>query len=241
MTEVRAGDESPANRSTVAPQSVTIPENLRFEVETLWNYHDMHHELHPSDVGVGLGSHDLGVAVIAVRLFNQGMFPRIVFTGANAPTTVERFPRGEAVHYGEYATENGVPADSVFIEPVAKNTSQNITLTRELLMANGIQAQSLILMSRPYQQRRAYATCKKVWPEADVLCPSLPMPLDAYVASIGDARKVIDMLVGDTQRIDEYAKMGFAIPQDVPAEVREAFDRLVAAGYTSRLIPRSSA
>ena len=68
----------------------------------------MQHELHPCDVGVGLGSHDLGVAVIAVRLFHRGMFPRIVFTGANAPTTVERFPRGEAVHYGEYATEKGV-------------------------------------------------------------------------------------------------------------------------------------
>lgn len=241
MTEVRAGAESPANCSTVAPQSATIPENLRFEVETLWNYHDMHHELHPCDVGVGLGSHDLGVAVVAVRLFNQGMFPRIVFTGANAPTTVERFPRGEAVHYGEYATEHGVPADSVLIEPVAKNTSENITLTRDLLMTNGIKAQSLILMSRPYQQRRAYATCKKVWPEVDVLCASLPLPLDAYVASIGDARKVIDMLVGDTQRIDEYAKMGFAIPQEVPAGVREAFDRLVAGGYTSRLIPRTPA
>jgi uncharacterized SAM-binding protein YcdF (DUF218 family) len=239
VTEARAGAESPANHSTVGPHTPTIPDNLRSDVETLWNFHDMQHELHPCDVGVGLGSHDLGVAVIAVRLFHRGMFPRIVFTGANAPTTVERFPRGEAVHYGEYATENGVPPDSVFIEPAAKNTSENITLTRELLITNGIQAQSLVLMSRPYQQRRAYATCKKVWPEVEVLCASLPLPLDAYVASIGDARKVIDMLVGDTQRIEEYAKMGFAIPQEVPPDVQAAFGRLVTAGYTSRLIPNT--
>jgi uncharacterized SAM-binding protein YcdF (DUF218 family) len=199
----------------------------------------MQHELHPCDVGVGLGSHDLGVAVVAVRLFHRGMFRRIVFTGANAPTTVERFPRGEAVHYGEYATENGIPPDSVLIEPAAKNTSENITLTRDLLRQNGIHPQSLILMSRPYQQRRAYATCKKVWPEVGVLCASLPLPLDDYVASIGDARKVIDMLVGDTQRIEEYARMGFAIPQEVPASVRAAYGRLVAAGYTSRLIPNA--
>jgi uncharacterized SAM-binding protein YcdF (DUF218 family) len=240
VTETQAGAD-PANHSTGGAPSATVPDNLRSDVETLWNYHDMQHELHPCDVGVGLGSHDLGVAVIAVRLFHRGMFPRIVFSGANAPTTVERFPRGEAVHYGEYAVENGVSPDFVLIEPVAKNTSENITLTRELLIKNGVQAQSLILMSRPYQQRRAYATCKKVWPEVEVLCASLPLPLNDYVASIGDARKVIDMLVGDTQRIEEYAKMGFAIPQEVPADVRAAFGRLVTAGYTSRLIPNTPA
>jgi hypothetical protein len=47
---------------------------------------------------------------------------------------------------------------------------------------------------------------------------------------------VIDMLVGDMQRITEYAARGFAIEQDMPAEVQEAFDRLVAAGFTSRLL-----
>lgn len=34
--------------------------------------------------------------------------------------------------------------------------------------------------------------------------------------SIGDTRRVIDMLVGDTQRIDVYAQRGFAIPQQIP-------------------------
>ena len=73
---------------------MTIPEHLRADVETLWAYHDMRHELGPCDVGIGLGSHDLGVAVVAVDLFHQGLLPLIVFTGANAPTTVDRFPRG---------------------------------------------------------------------------------------------------------------------------------------------------
>lgn len=237
MTEAQAGTESRADRSADGRRPAIIPNNLRSDVETLWQYHDMRHELHPCDLGVGLGSHDLGVAVIAVQLFRRGMFPHIVFTGANAPTTVERFPRGEAVHYHEYATENGVPPDSVLIEPKAKNTSENFTLTRKLLVKNGIHAQSVIVMSRPYQQRRAYATCKKVWPEVEVLCASLPLSLDDYVTKIGDARKVIDMLVGDTQRIEEYAKMEFAIPQEVPPDVQAAFGHLVRAGYTSRLIP----
>lgn len=85
-------------------------------------------------------------------------------------------------------------------------------------------------------QRRAYATCRLMWPEVDVVCASNPLELDDYVRSIGDPRRVVDMLVGDTQRIEVYAERGFAIPQEMPDEVRAAFERLVAAGYTSRLI-----
>jgi len=75
-----------------------------------------------------------------------------------------------------------------------------------------------------------------MWPEVDVVCASNPLELDDYVRSIGDPRRVVDMLVGDTQRIEVYAERGFAIPQEMPDEVRAAFERLVAAGYTSRLI-----
>ncbi|GGN68408.1 hypothetical protein GCM10010112_32750 [Actinoplanes lobatus] len=219
---------------TTAP--ATIPTEHREDVERLWNYHNMGHEIRPADVGIGLGSHDLGVAKIATELYFKKMYPWLVFTGANAPTTIETFPRGEAIHYREYAIENGVPADAILVETQARNTSQNIEFTRAVLDEQGIQARSVILMSRPYQQRRAYATCKKIWPEVEVTCASLPLPLDEYVASIGNPRKVIDMLVGDTQRIEKYAALGFAIPQHVPDEVRTSFSRLTHAGYVSRLI-----
>lgn len=164
------------------------------------------------------------------------MFPLIVFTGADAPTTIERFPRGEAVHYREHAISLGVPTDAILTEPAATNTGENIELTRRLLTGNGIHPSSVMLISRPYQQRRAYATCRKLWPEVDVICASRPLPLDEYVKDIGDADRVINMIVGDTQRITEYAKRGFAIHQDVPPDVEIAFKRLVEAGYTSRLI-----
>ncbi|WP_089156856.1 YdcF family protein [Micromonospora sp. NBS 11-29] len=223
------------DRQAAVPTRV-VPNEIRADVEMLWRYHDMHHELRPCDVGIGLGSHDLGVAVVATRLFQAGMFPWIVFTGANAPTTVERFPRGEAVHYREYAVEQGVPPEAVLVEPRATNTAENLEYSRALLAERQIAVRSVLIMSRPYQQRRAYATCRLMWPEVDVVCASNPLELDDYVSSIGDPRRVVDMLVGDTQRIEVYAERGFAIPQEMPDEVRTAFERLVAAGYTSRLI-----
>jgi hypothetical protein len=90
-------------------------------------------------------------------------------------------------------------------------------------------------MSRPYQRRRAYATCRKVWPEVTVVCAATALPLDDYVADVGDARRVIDLIVGDTQRVDLYARRGHLIPQEMPPAVRRAYDRLLRAGYTGRL------
>src|SRR5262249_55093402 len=115
--------------------------------------------------------------------------------------------------------------EAILVEPRSTNTGENIEFTRRLL--DGREVGSAVLISRPYQQRRAYATAKKRWPELDVVCASRPCPLDDYIASIGDRERVINMLVGDTQRIREYAERGYAIPQDMPAAVEAAFRRLI--------------
>ncbi|WP_280357518.1 YdcF family protein [Nocardia otitidiscaviarum] len=215
-----------------------VPDELLADVETLWNYNVLNHEVRPVDVGIGLGSHDLNVAAYAAKLWSYGTFPLIVFTGANAPTTVEVFPRGEARHYWAYAIGKGVPDDAILVEPNATNTTENIAFTRALLEERGLldKIESVMLISRPYQQRRSYAICRKQWPEVDVICSSLPLPMDAYISEIGDADRVINTLVGDTQRIWVYPEKGWAIEQDVPDEVYAAYTRLVEAGFTSRLL-----
>ncbi len=211
-----------------------VPEHLDADVRTLWDYHDLRHEPRRSDAGIGLGSRDPGVAVHAAELFHAGRFPLLVFTGANAPTTVERFPRGEAVHYREIALELGVPDEVILVEPEARNTGENVEFTRRLLAER--ETRSVTLVTRPYQQRRAYATAKRLWPGVDVVCASKAVSFEDHLTGEEDADRVISMLVGETQRITEYAVRGFAIPQHVPAGVERAFGRLAAAGFTQRLL-----
>ncbi|MCI2420436.1 YdcF family protein [Saccharopolyspora sp. K220] len=213
-----------------------IPEHLRVAAQVLWDYHRLDHDLRPVDVALGLGSRDPGVAVYTAELYHRGLFPRIVFSGANAPTTVERFPRGEAVHYREIAIERGVPAEVIFVETDARNTGDNIALIRKFLERQRVPVRSMLLLSRPYQQRRAYATAKKIWPEIHFRCSAQQQSLDDHLESIGDVERVLNMLVGDTQRITVYANAGFAIAQHVPDDVQAAYEQLVAAGYTSRLV-----
>jgi uncharacterized SAM-binding protein YcdF (DUF218 family) len=217
-----------------------IPVAVRDDVATLWNYHRLGYEPRPTDVGIGLGSHDIGVAVRTAELYHQGLVPLIVFTGANAPTTIDRFPRGEAVHYRERALDEGVPDEVIRVEPKARNTGENMTLTRDLLVAEGITPESVMLISRPYQERRAFATCRKLWPEVDIVCTSQQVDLDSYAAGIGDIPRMINVMVGDTQRIRLHAERGYAIPQDIPDDVQAAYERLVAAGYTAHLIAEAA-
>ncbi|MFD7548533.1 YdcF family protein [Streptomyces sp. NPDC059816] len=207
------------------------------DARLVWDYHQMHHAPTPCSVAIGLGSHDLSVATAASEAFKTGLVPLIVFTGANSPTTRTRFPDGEAVAYREHALKLGVPDSAILVEPTATNTGQNITCSRELLEAKGVDVSSVLLLSKPYEQRRAYATARKLWPGVEVVCASSPMELPEYVDSIGDGRLVIDMLVGALQRLVIYPQQGFMIKQDVPEDVMKAYERLCRDGFTSRLMP----
>ncbi|MGW8699576.1 YdcF family protein [Streptomyces eurythermus] len=225
-------------------QGVPVPQHEQRQITDeqfhdatlIWNYHQMGHEQRPCSAAIGLGSHDLGVATTAADLYHVGLFPVLVFSGGNSPTTRARFPRGEAVHYREHALNLGVPDEAILVEPKAANTGQNITFSQELLAEASIAVESLVLISKPYMERRSYATCRKLWPEVEVVCASEPLELDDYIKSIGDEKLVVDMLVGDLQRVIEYPKLGFAVEQEVPGDVYDAYARLRGAGFDSRLI-----
>jgi uncharacterized SAM-binding protein YcdF (DUF218 family) len=214
----------------------TLTDRQRRQALLVWNYLRMHHRIRPCDAAIGLGSHDLGVADTAARLYHDGLFPTLVLSGGNSPTTRERFPRGEAVHYRERAIDLGVPEHAILLEPDATNTGANIALSRKVLTEAGIRPRTLLLISKPYMERRSYATARQIWPEVEVVCASEPLDFDDYLASIADVRLVVDMLVGDLQCVIEYPKLGFAVTQDVPEEVLTAYEALIQAGFDTRLL-----
>ncbi|MFD3332360.1 YdcF family protein [Streptomyces sp. NPDC058700] len=206
------------------------------DARLLWDLQQMGHQPRPCSVAIGLGSHDLGVADVAVGLYRRGLVPLLVFTGATSRTTRARMPRGEAEHYRDRALELGVPGGAVLVEPRARNTGENIRFSRELLAEQRVGVSSVLLVSKPYEERRAYATLRKLWPEVDVVCASSRMTLAAYVDSIGDDRLVLDMLVGAVQRLIVYPALGFMVEQEVPVPVASAYERLRERGFTGRLV-----
>lgn len=209
----------------------------RRDATVLWDYHHLDHDLGPVDAAIGLGSHDLGVPTYAATLYHAGLFPTVVFTGADNTVHPQQFPDGEAMRFRQLALTAGVPDTAILIERRATNTAENLTFSRAMLRAAGMAVDTVMLIAMPYMQRRAYATCRKVWPQVSVTCTSAPVGFDDYAATMGDEALVVAMLVGDLQRIIVYPQRSFAITQAVPGAVRAAYDRLVADGFTSRLLP----
>ncbi len=202
----------------------------------IWDYHHMNHKLEKADCIVVLGSHDTRVAERGAEVFLQGLAPIIVFSGYLGALTLGSWERPEAEVFAEIAMKRGVPQDNILIENKSTNTGENFLFTKELLFKDGILPEKIIAVQKPYMERRTYATCKKVWPEVEVLVTSPEYTFETYPNHEITLDKVINIMVGDLQRILVYPKMGFQIPQTVPEEVLEAYKFLVNAGYTSRLI-----
>jgi uncharacterized SAM-binding protein YcdF (DUF218 family) len=202
----------------------------------LWDYMLLRHTLVESDVIVALGSHDLRVAEHAADLFLRGLAPLLVCSGRLGRLTSGRFHQSEAEMFADVAAARGVPRSAILLEPRSTNTGDNITFSRELLRQRGFEPQRVILVQKPYMERRALATFRQRWPGADVRVSSPPIDFDDYPTAELPNNLVINILVGDVQRIRVYADRGFQIAQPMPDHVWGAWEELVARGYTTHLV-----
>jgi uncharacterized SAM-binding protein YcdF (DUF218 family) len=217
-----------------------IDDRLRPLVERIWDYHQMHHELVQSDAILVLCSHDTRVAEYAAELFLAKWAPLLMFSGGLGAITRELFTEPEADRFARIAIGKGVPAEKIIVENRSTNTGENVAFTRRLLTERAIEARTLILVQKPYMERRTFATFRKVWPEPSIRVTSPRVSLDEYLRGYANetlsADDVISIMVGDLQRIRVYPEKGFQIPQPIPDDVWEAFLALVAAGYDRHLI-----
>ena len=67
---------------------------------------------------------------------------------------------------------------------------------------------------------------------------SLEAYLDRLSACGVDEHEMVSNIIGDFQRMDVYAKLGYQTPAEMPREAWEAFERMKAFGYTKYIIPQ---
>ena len=202
----------------------------------LWDYNKLVMPVEKSDLVMVMGSNDARVAQRGAELYLQGYAPLVVCTGGFGALTKGMYLGSEAEAFAELMINKGVPKEIILIEKESKNTGENIMFTRELLDERGIRSRKIILVQKPYMLRRAYATFKKQWPEMDfvVTCPDISF--EDYPNETISRELLINIMVGDTQRIKLYPDKGFQISQEIPDEVWVAYEDLVRRGYTRHLI-----
>jgi len=202
--------------------------------QKIWDYHHVNHKLHPADCILVLGSHDTRVAERGAALFLAGMAPLLLFSGGLGRLTTGKWTEPEAEIFARIARQMGVPANSILIENRSTNTGENIRFTYEMLQENKLAVKSIILVQKPYMERRAYATFKQQWPGSPVqlMVTSPQISFHDYPNAEISAEAVINIMLGDLQRIKTYPALGFQIPQSIPDDIWEAYEKLKTQGFS---------
>jgi uncharacterized SAM-binding protein YcdF (DUF218 family) len=211
------------------------PEILQL-AKTIWQYHHLYHPLVESDCILTLGSHDTRVAERAASLYHEGWAPLLIFAGGLGRLTEGMWSEPEADLFARIAVEKGVPKEAILIENRSTNTGENILLVQELLKAKDLNPQSFIVVQKPYMERRSYATFAKNWPEKSFVVTSPQITFEDYPTAAIPLEHVINIMVGDLQRIKVYPEKGFQVYQEIPDSVWQAYERLVALGFDKQLI-----
>lgn len=206
--------------------------------QKILNYMRLDMELKPADAILGLGSLDIRIAERAAQLMLDGYGDLLIFSGGYGKITKNTNTKTEAEIFRDIAIRKGVPESKILIEPRSRNTGENILFTEKLLHEKGIKIRSLTVVTKPYMERRVYATFKKQWLDKNIelFVTSPPFTYEEHFSGNAPKELVLNLMVGDLQRIKEFPKRGFQIEQEIPADVWEAFEMLVAMGYDKHLL-----
>ena len=234
------------------------PECLK-AAQVLWDYLKLNQPLSRCDRIIAMGSHDLRVAEHAAKLILDGWGSFLVCSGGFGRLTKDLWHKTEAQYFSQIAVQAGVPPERILIEERSTNTGENICFSRDLLEKKGISIQKVLLVHKPYMERRALATALNYWPQVDYCVSSPPISFKDYPTTLrhpsekqkADAHEsiypneitldqLIHIIVGDFQRILLYPEKGFQVEQNVPEEAMASFNTLMKAGFTDQVIHNSA-
>ena len=208
-------------------------------LQVIWDYLCLHQEPVKADCIVGFGNFNTDIARRAAELYHQGYAPKILFTGGLGRNTEGLLPEPEAVRFARVAMECGVPEADILLEDQSANTRENIEFTRRLLEERGIPHDRILGVHQPFMERRITAAMGVYWPALNFSVTSPQVSIPEYLRRAKEQgiseNASISVIVGDFQRMDLYAKLGYQLPQHIPEEAWQAFHQLVAMGFDKQL------
>lgn len=209
------------------------------DAKTLLEYMRLDMKVKPADVIIGHGCLDIRVAERASQLMLDGFGRLLIFSGGYGKITKHLNNVTEAETFRDIAVAMGVEEKKIMLETESTNTGANIVNTAKLLSEHNIHPRSVLSVTKPYMERRVYATFMKQWPgscDIDFYVTSPQITYEQHITEGISKEMFLNVMVGDMQRLRELPKRGFMIEQDIPTNVWRAYERLVDAGYTNQLI-----
>lgn len=202
-------------------------------IQILWNYMHMNHTLRKADAILVLGCSDLSVVDVGVEIYKKGYSNKIIFSGGLGKDTSKMWDEPEANKFAKLAISKGVPEEHILIENKSTNTGENFRFTKKLIEENNLNIKKLIIVHKPYDEKRAYAAFKNWMPEYEAIVTSMNISCEEYnkMAIQNNLPNWIELMVGDVQRMKVFAKKGWQVEVDMPDDVWSAYEEMVKRGY----------
>ncbi|MDO3648232.1 YdcF family protein [Nocardia mangyaensis] len=184
---------------------------------------------------VMFGSPDSGgSAVLANFIRARGLEDTpVVFSGYADPGKGARIP--EAVRFRREAEQVGLGSRRVLEDHAARNTGENVANSLALLREQGQDVRSIVGVCTPQHARRVWGTIMKQGPDVEhAAIVSADVSVDNYLHyGLRDDRSqmtppddITSAILGEIKRLDAYPAEGHIVAQEVPNDVRAAYDRL---------------
>ncbi|EKD24253.1 MAG: hypothetical protein ACD_81C00069G0002 [uncultured bacterium] len=194
-------------------------DRIEHAVEILFAFlseHTSFEQLPDADIIFVFGHCDECVAQQAAWLWHMGKAPRIVIAGKGGkglPTGYET----EADHYVSLIIQRGIPAEAILLEKESMNSLENVQQGRGVWKKAGLEPRIIIACAIPPLLRRSCATLRKQCPGVTVHGSAFKMSPDEW-----DSWARLRRLVGEIDRLKEYAGKGDIEVVDIPDQVLHA-------------------
>jgi len=136
----------------------------------------------------------------AVDLYKAGYAPKLIFSSGYV------FTLREAEVMKAVAIDQGVPADAILLEEAAKNTHDNVRLSKQILDEHGWDR--ILLVSSPYHMRRATLTWQKLAPGVEVIPAPVPQS-QFYFHERGASLEQIRGILHEYLALADYWRRGW--------------------------------
>ena len=121
-------------------------QEIKKDVEVLWNYLCLDNESVKAECIIGLGSILKSIPKKCAELYKKGLGEYIIFTGNCGKGTEGVISKTEAEIFKNIAVQEGVPEDKILIETKATNTYENFRYSMKVLNDNDLHPNSFLIV-----------------------------------------------------------------------------------------------
>jgi len=170
-----------------------------------------------ADLLIIFGNYTFELCKKAAELYKKSFVKKILVTGKTGNFGSKNWKDTIAETLKRELMSLGVSANDIILQPESTNTFEDVLFSKKIIAENVGDGGTIILVARPIQQLRSYATIKKQLPQFNYI--NQPCNLD----SVDDTYEVnVVRCLQEVKKIETYSRKGDILNIEIPAEIKSS-------------------